>query len=1326
MQINLDKWSPSQQAAIVTRGSNVLVSAGAGSGKTSVLVERVVSCLHQHPPLSLSQLLVVTFTEAAAAEMRNRIAKRLRALADEALAEGHHEQARYFSHQLALLETAQISTLHSFCMRIVKNNFLYLGLEPRFRILDDNESLLMRTAILQGLLDNRLSGPDGEATRGMMRQFRLSDPNQMSKLVFRIDGFSVSQQSPHGWLRSVLQMYEEVALRVAETPVESSRPEPGLAMSGEQPDASLEFSRLPWTQGFMTFLKRSLIQAEDLLASSLAMASRHPELTKLTQNLTEMIEYVDTARQELTAFQLTNSAQALQAAMRLRWPRTSDHPLKQLIKDRRDEARDKLGPLAEIVGRGARAFVSDIVELTPAVRELVEVIVEFQESYQVEKRRRGVLDFHDLEHYAYQVLTDPQSGESERLQEQFVEVFVDEYQDTSPIQDAIVRAIGRPQGNVFTVGDVKQSIYRFRMAEPQLFLDQYQALGTREPGRVIDLVENYRSRPEVVEAVNFFFQQLFTEELGGIRYDEKTWMRAGASYPAQDDVNSLAGPVELHLVSREGRGDFHVGLENRLLLAEETPLNSPESTPSGPAWEASGAQEQVDDDEDAEPWDDTVDAEREALVVARKISEFMGTAPGSSRKHVWDASKGVYRPLQYRDIVILLRSAKASMGRFLEVFEGFSIPAYGATSTGFYGALEVRWLLAALSTIDNPRQEIDLVALLRSPLIGFTDVELARLRTMGSGNLWDVMERVQREISAAGPSDADLEMNPLRERVRGFLGLLGGWRRLARRAGAQEVIRAVLQDTGFLAYVSAMPFGAARKANVELFLDYSRLFDKTSVEGVFGFISEAKKRLSYNVDVGEARTLGESEDVVRLMTIHQSKGLEFPVVFIVGLGKLFHLGKDEQTFLLHRSMGFGPQVLDARLGRRWWTMPGFAIREAELSESLAEEVRILYVALTRAREKLVLVGSMKQMETQLQKHWEKTPQMGVKLPYHILMQARSFLDWLIPAVLRHREAGAWRRLAGVDETPALLSSKADFSLVHWNCPGGEALPTVPDSNMAGEGPSLADAMPFERSLETLEENQPGSSQVEAVLEDLQWVDTNRDRFAVPGKISATDLRRLWVAGMTTHPAHSTGRRAAVEGLLEDPEFVDKKLSGRTSGIAFHAVMQHLDLGTEPNVSSLRLELERLVARGLVSEEQFTAVDLNEIVDFLTSDLGRRVAQARRVWREQPFFHRLDLAPADMSRPEQDFVLVQGIIDCLAEEQQGWLIVDYKTDQVGAADVPQKTREYEAQVAAYQEVVQSLARDSVGTVESYIYFVKPRVAVRMSKVDLRRLFDHASS
>lgn len=1330
MELDLTKWSPTQRAAILARGENVLVSAGAGSGKTSVLVERVISCLVQKPPLSINRLLVVTFTEAAAAEMRGRIAKRLNGLTEQALGEGDREAVRYFSYQAALLETAQISTLHSFCMRIVKNNFLYLGIEPQFRILDSNESLLMRTGILQELLEQRLSGPDADAARSMMRQFRVSDPARMSRLVFRIDAFSMSQQSPADWLESVLAAYENARPRVMGEVL------PGDLDSEKQ---VLEtFAGLPWTKGFLSFVHRSLKDAKQVLLSALQLARPNVELASYTKHINEMLEYVDSAELELSALHLTEAAQHLSAAVKLRLPRSQEHPLKDLVKDKRAKARDDISQIAEILGRGAESLVSDIVFLTPSIRELVHVVMEFQIRYQEEKKRRGVLDFHDLEHYAYQVLTDPESGEAERLQEQFAEVFVDEYQDTSPIQDAIVRAIARSEGNVFTVGDVKQSIYRFRMAEPKLFLDQYRSLGRTEPGQVIDLVENYRSRSEVVNAVNFFFQQLFSEEFGGIRYDEKTLMKAGAHYPSQTDVNHLGGPVEFHLVSSEGLGNSQDADDMEVWSVFEAEAETGDD-PSPAEADGLVTQDSPTGNENTMDWSELADAQREAVVVARKISEWMGTHPGSTRKQVWDAAKGCYRPLQYRDIVILLRSAKGSMTPFLEVLESFAIPAYGVTSTGFYGALEIRWLLAALSTIDNPRQELDLVGLLRSPLVGFSDKELALLRTVARGNLWDVMQRLVRHGPAKEiPFDLQEQQQALRKKVTDFLRQLGLWRTLARRTGAEEVVRCVIQDTGFLAYISAMPFGSARKANVDMFLDSTRAYDSASMEGVFGFVAEAKKRQSYRVDVGEARTLGENEDVVRLMTIHQSKGLEFPVVFLAGLGKLFHLGRDEQAFLLHRNLGFGPQLIDLKFNRRWWTMAGLAIREAELRESLTEEARILYVALTRAREKLVLIGSVKNVDEQLERQWERVPHSGVELPYHTLMQAQCYLDWLVPAVLRHEAGNDWRQLLTTQKPVDILESTSQLSLIRWNCQGGYALPNLPEfadqteitmKDQAGKGQAVISpamirqdgAITLDQIQESLEKYQYEAVDTKSIVENLQWRHDEGENLAVPGKISATDLRRLWAASMSKsrlgHRTEGFSNRAAAEGLLEDPDFIEGRMSGRLSGIAFHTVMQNLDFATPPDTESVRRQLDWMLDESRLSKDQYDAVEVAEIVDFLRSNLGQRLARAKQVWREQPFFHRLNLKPEPKSN--QDFVLVQGVIDCLAEEEGNWLIIDYKTDQVTERDVPDKTLEYQAQVAAYHEVMQALG--GVKRVESYIYFVKPRVTVPMSPMDVAKVF-----
>ncbi|KPV44282.1 UvrD-helicase domain-containing protein [Alicyclobacillus ferrooxydans] len=1455
------RWSKSQQAAIDSRGENVIVSAGAGSGKTSVLVERVIRCVVDEPAIDLTRLLVVTFTEAAAAEMRKRVGDRLEALAQAAASSGQVEKYRRLLRQIGQLEQAQISTLHSFCMQVVRQNYLRLDLDPGFDILSEEDAVLLKTAVLERVIEDGLipaandthGGQDGskssteglaqagngrgvegtregetstwtgqtdraekrQALQQMIDMFGAGDPRGVFQLVFRLDTFARSQAEPMMWLDTIGDNYARAV------------------------GASLVDT--PWYGAFAAWCQRILADALDALKEARNLSQGAAELQAYQENLTQAVPLIEEAMQALLRADWSQVASCLVGLQSQKSPRAKKTDselvlqLKEEVQVLRKQALDGLKPLTEVVTRGTDALLEDISALAPAVLQLVLVTKAFQTAFMAEKQRRRQLDFNDLEHFAYEVLTDKTTGEAQRLQEQYVEIFVDEFQDTSPIQDALVASIARPQGNVFVVGDVKQSIYRFRMAEPGLFLDKYfgRTVSDEAPSfRPLYLSENYRSRRDVVNVVNFIFGQLFSEEFGGAPYDAEAQMKYAARYPDRGRSDDLGRAVEVHLLEREnvsekpteddGQTEFAAG--GASLDRDQAESEGEEGL--GHA-DADGLLAVTGAEVDGEPVsrDELLAIEREGKVIAARIREWMGLTGGSHRQ-VWDAKLGDYRPLQYRDIVILLRSVKGRMSPLLDIFRVQDIPAYGVTSTGFYGSLEIQWLLSVLAAVDNPRREIELVATMRSPMFRFTDSELAEIRLVTKGNFYDAVRivtdagrldgtrrtlhrpaksttdappdssvAVQTELwdlsneradeTVSKESAAALAVAPeLSQKTRDFLQRLNQWRRLSRRATTEAVLTQILEDTGILDYLTAMTGGRVRVANVQILLERVRSFDRGSVDGVFGFVTHARELLQHEVDLGEARTLAEAEDVVRIMTIHQSKGLEFPIVFVADLGKQFYRNPIERALPLHRNMGFGPQRIDPETDQRWRTVPSIAIEEAETREFLAEEARILYVALTRAREQLVLVGSTRQLQESIQRAISAAELPSFVLPTRTLQKAKTPLDWLLPVLWRDRASAdtfeTFLRASAVDNDARGAKGPMSFSekfsttrdetqepnlFVHiWSGERGgsssaEAARTGNEGGVDhGErrnretgtdsgstenvGPRVMPVHAWSsRLISAL--RQGDDTEVTEVLADaeyhlfegvddstgrgsdmkrspleLTWepkvVDSKLVSTSPPAKISATELRRLWSARHRSSKSAVFQTRSSAEHLLEDPSWVkQRRVTGRERGLAFHSVMQVLDLTTTPNISAVDNELKRLRDAGLIAPEVADSVDSEDVVNFLDSALGTMLRGAKRVYREQPFFHRIDL-------PDGNFITVQGVMDCLAELDDMWLLVDYKTDNIELKDADVTAGEYSAQVSVYMQVADQVIGNNK-PLKAYVYFVHPAAAVAIEPVDVGSLF-----
>ncbi len=1271
----VDRWSVEQKQAIMARGHNVLVAAGAGSGKTSVLVERVVSLIFGEPAMDVDQLLVVTFTEAAAAEMRERVRNRLHELLEETKAAGDYPRMTRIIRQFSLLDQAQISTLHSFCFDIVKRNFLSLQFDPDFGILEGKETAKLREQIAYDMIDEYLRNED-QSSRDrflhMLAAFDAKDPLKLIPLVLRIDTFSDSQPTPVSWLRKVAAAFPK--------------------------NANGTIGDLAYGPSFYAWIERLADDSLYGLMNGLDLAAGVEGMEAYRENMDAMVVLLQTARNALRdSRDLSMVHSYLQAIINLKSPRAKSDVLnKEEISNARKQAIDIIKLLDEVIGRGDGSLIEDLVVQSESIEMLCGFVILFKSRVMEAKRAINKLYFSDLEHLALAALSMDQTGERERLKARYGAILVDEYQDTSPIQDAIIRQIIRMEGNLFTVGDVKQSIYRFRMAEPKLFMNQYESLGTNEPGEVIDLAANYRSRQEIVQCVNFVFTQLFTVWSSGFAYDERAQMRPQAVYPATADGNPLSNPIEIHLIERN---PGHM---------DDMPIPAPVDE---------------DDSNDGENMgeDDLSAIEKEALVIGQRILELTGQIEGFKNQWIYDTSLRHNRPVTFRDIVILLRSVEGRSRVIVDVLRTMSIPAIGSRSTGFYDSLEVKWLIAALTAVDNPRRELALVTLLRSPLIGFTNESLAKIRTAGKGNFYDALLRVihgkiPSRISEDGHEISDYwQGESLIREVQEFWKLFDNWRKLARKASAGTVLNKVISDTGLLYYVSGMKGGLARKKNIETLLDEARSFDQTSTDGVFGFIAQIES-LSQEPTAGSGVLGGvERDDAVRIMTIHGSKGLEFPVVFVADLGKQFNTGKSESSFGLHRDLGLGPVFYDDATNRKWRTIASIAISEREQSENAAEEARVLYVAMTRARERLIFVGSARNLQRLLHRNVRIALYDGNSMSKSSFLFAKTYLDWLIPAFLHHQACRKkWlplleREIGFLPGIPDWLDTNFAVQVMIWNHPLGRSLPFERLSTGKTEFLNKSDVTNVTKLIEQLYSYVGAGNQ----RVPIEVVEQSVESSAIPSKVSATELRRLWVA--TQEPKGKNEKKFVTSAakLLADPEWITAETdSPIRAGSAFHKLLQCMDLGLEPSGVKIEQAIKELCLAGNLTIEDAQHIAIDDVLHWLQSPLFARIRNASLVYREQPFFHRIVL-------PSSRYVIVQGVIDCLAKESRGWLIVDYKTDHIDEDAVNEKVKEYEAQVGTYLAAVRSIVKDE--RIHAYLYFVKPRVAVRVKPIDVACVF-----
>ncbi|HUW65493.1 MAG TPA: helicase-exonuclease AddAB subunit AddA, partial [Spirochaetia bacterium] len=903
-----------------------------------------------------------------------------------------------------------------------------------------------------------------------------------------------------------------------------------------------------------------------------------------------------------------------------------DEDTRERVRGLRDKAKEVLKEVqSRFFAREPGAIVLDHVGLAPRMATLVELVSAFAAGYREAKLARGLVDFGDLEHFALRLLAGADGVPSDlalALRRRYAEVLVDEYQDINPVQEAILQLVARPDApNLFMVGDVKQSIYRFRLAEPKLFLEKYRRFAP-EPGAVerrIDLPENFRSRPEIIRAVNFLFRQIMTELAGGMAYGPEAELACGLTYPPSGAVLA-AGPVELYLLETRNE-DLEAGPEDMSAV------------------------------------------EREARMVAGRIREMQ-----ASGAHVW--VDGRYRPLAYRDMVVLLRSVRGAADSFLYEFRRQGIPAAADAGPGYFAATEVETMLSLLQVIDNPLQDVPLAAVLRSPLVGLGAAELAQIRAAQTDGAF---HRAVVGAALTGAARAQLDR---------FLSLLAGWRGQARQGRLSELIWRIYRETGFYDYAGALPGGQVRQANLRSLYDRACQYEKTSLHGLFDFLRFVERLREGGQDTGPAGS--EKEDVVRIMSIHKSKGLEFPVVFLAGLGRSFNLQDVRAQTVLHKDLGIGPDVVDRELGVRYPSWAKLAIRERLSRESLAEEMRILYVALTRAREKLVLVGSVRNLAGRVKEWGTYLDWPRVPLPDGRLLAATSCLDWIGPAVLRHPDAGVLLDAAG----SAPLRDDPSRWAIH--CP--VELPAPPDGD---SGP--VDELLFEhvRRGEPLVVP-PGVTA--AVAARLDWLYPHQITVGRPAKIGVTELKRPFepLAEDETSWYHPPA--------LLRPRFLQetRRLSELERGSAWHLVLQHLDLQGDLSAAGIGEQMLVMEENLLLTAQQAQVVDPDSLARLFAGPLGRRLRRPS-VRRELPFSL---LLPAGEVYPDlagrNETVLVQGVIDCLAEEGDGFLLVDWKTDRVAAAE------RYRVQLDVYARAVQTILGRPVR--EKYLYFLMAEEAV----------------
>ncbi|HAP32291.1 MAG TPA: helicase-exonuclease AddAB subunit AddA [Firmicutes bacterium] len=1270
------QWTEAQCKAIQRDGRHILVSAGAGTGKTMVLVKRLMERIGDTAePLDVDRLLVMTFTNAAAAEMK----KRLAALLSAEL--GKNPSSSHIRRQLLLLNKARISTVHSFCLEVIREHYHRIGLDPSFRLMDEEESLLLQQDLLEELLEDYYAEHELHSPFYRLAESRSSvrGDRPLQDLIIKLYYFAWSHPDPERWLEK----------KVA-------------AFAGDDAEA-FQY----WLGILQEDCRQDLKKMIDLLLLAWETSGQPGGPVPYRENLADELALTQKALDASYGSweDLSCAVQEISfASLKPCRGDGFDPALQKRATELRNRCKKELARLREqLFSRSPKEQEAELHRITPMLQVLVQIVCDFHKRYQALKLERGMADFNDLEHYALQILRHPNSPAGRPLpsaaalsyREHFAAVLVDEYQDINQLQEAIITLVSRDEpGNMFMVGDVKQSIYRFRLAEPELFINKtslFKSSNLNKNGETISLTHNFRSRMEIIDGVNYLFRQIMDEKVGEITYDEDAALRGAAFFPPLAETGGQYG-LELLLLTHAD--PYQPAGEESGADAEPAAENQDE-----PAEEKFDAAADGDPMLADEEWDA---AALEGKVIARRIREMRGEQSGEPLL-IYDKKTDTYRPPAYRDIVILLRSNRNYAPAILEELQRSGIPAYAELSTGYFAATEVEVMLSLLQVIDNPYQDIPLAAVLRSPLMGLRGEQLARLRIATAKVPF--YEAIKTFLAAAGGEEA--ELRPLWEKLQSFMDQLYRWQETARQESLGSLIWEIYTDSGYYDLVGGMPGGRQRQANLRALHDRAKQYEATSFRGLSRFLSFVQRLRERGSDLGTARALGEQEDVVRLLTVHKSKGLEFPVVFVAGLARQFNMQDLGRDFLLHKELGFGPKYHDMELRLIYPTLPWLAVKRRLQLELLAEEMRILYVALTRAGQKLVLMAALRDIGAKVRSWEEQARQQNLLLPVSERMQARSVMEWLGPALLRHPQAGLLRKMARQPERIKIFSDSEKPS--DWK------VEIFTAASLRGAQAGVADvaAASTAEQLAGLKDLKPVP--VLAIWEKeiarrLGW------RYAYPAatrsfaKLSVTTLQRLQTSGFDGQDGDKPLWLAA-EFPAESarPRLLETGPPAAVRGTAYHLVMRFLDLRQPLDKAGITQQLAEMVERQQLTLQEREMVDPGLVSAFFQEPLGQRLLAAQPVWRELPFTMTMPATQLYTDwQGEEEQVFIQGVIDCLFREEGGLVLVDYKFSESGDAVLMQAR--YGRQIHYYAHAVAQIRGEPVK--ETYLYLINRQKTIKI--------------
>ena len=1219
------RWTKEQQDVINSRGGNLLVAAAAGSGKTAVLVERIITMITDPiNPIDIDKLLVVTFTNAAAAEMKERVQ-----LAIEKLIQSNGENGQ-LKRQLLLLEQANITTIHSFCLNVIKEHFYKLNLKSDFRIGSEQECSILKRNAMDQVFDELYKEEDSNFHKLVDHFGSTRGDENIRQLLLNMYNFVIASPTPTKWLDdsaeefNITDDFNYLSTKSGQSLIENIK---------------IEFS------GVIESMEMIIEQVHGIAELQQYYIKYVNELYQFRELEYNFDKSWDDIKSSIDKIQYEDYRKGVK-----RLPASTDISIKKLQKDTkkiRDDCKDTINSFKnEIFFRTEMDIKDELQSLYPIVKAMSEILKRFINTYQLYKREQGIIDFNDIEHFAIDILTEKDGDNlipseiAKIYAEQFEEIFIDEYQDSNLTQELLLSSISKNNNNRFMVGDVKQSIYKFRQARPDIFLEKYDNYTTdlSQSNKKILLHKNFRSRGEVLDATNYIFEHIMKQDVGGLEYGESERLNLGGHFKPNTEVKSIVGgAAELHLI--------HNGSE---IYSNEDNENS-----------ASTEKEELDK------------IQKEARVIGNIINDLLCENDNGEIFKVIDKKTGEYRNARFGDIVILLRSLSRWQEIIGQELNKMGIPVAITSASGYLNSLEVRMSIDILKAINNLYDNISLVAALRSQFFNFTIDELILIR-----DRYDDISFYELLIRKS------LESNALGTKCKDAIDKLNTFSLYSKNNSIRDTLEFIYDNSGYYTFVSTLSDGNTRRTNIELLLERCDIFNKNNEPDIYSFIKYIEELIENDLDLEGAKPNIDLHNSVNLMTIHKSKGLEFPIVICAGMGKQFNTMDLKNPLLYHSDLGYGPQIyaLDKRI-----TYPSIvkeSLKSKMTVENLAEEIRILYVALTRPKEKLILTGMVNNLNTALEK-WGRLTYTEGRIPAYGILKSNCYLDWIVPSLLKHKDFKEFRddyQITDVIETP----HKSTWQYKIWNA---NDLPTYSFNSETDNSNNIEQIRELELTINK--------------LKHFTQIEVN-EKMILPKTLTVTDFIEMKTKNDTASNTYE----------LLVPNFQDEKntFTAMQIGTIFHEVMQKIELKAIDNIQDVSQELERLIKRGLLLEEEAKVINKKSIVMFVKSSLGQRLIKSTQHKREQPISICVNNDDINIRSNHSGDILINGVIDTYFEEDNELVIIDYKTDYVDDSNIEDVINNYTIQLELYKKALEKITNKNVK--ECYLHLFSKGESIKI--------------